>query len=665
MQFKLQSNFLPTGDQPEAIRELTEGLDNNVHAQTLLGVTGSGKTFTIANVIQHAQRPTLILSHNKTLAAQLYEEFKAFFPKNRVEYFVSFYDYFQPETYLPNIDKYIDKDFSINDEIDRYRMSTVSALMSGRRDVIVIATVSAIFGAGNPTRFLSQSIDIHTNGTIERNTLLRKLNNLQYTRNDIDTTHAQYSVCGDNVMIHSPYSDDVVRVSFWGDTIDSIEMIDSSGACIESLHTYKIYPARMYLVDDTNLESAITAIMKDLDAQVAYFKGLGKQVEADRIKQRTMYDIQLLREMGYCKGIENYSRYFDNRKPGTPPSCLIDYFPKDFLMIVDESHAMIPQIRAMGAAENFRKNNLIEYGFRLPSSCDNRPLKFDEFESKVNQVIFVSATPAQYELQQSEGIIVDQVIRPTGLLDPQIEVRPSANQIDDLMNEIQLRIDANERVLVTTLTKRMAEELSEYLSKYGVSTTYMHSDIDTFDRISIINKLRNGDIDVLVGVNLLREGLDIPEVSLVVILDADKEGFLRNEKSLTQIVGRAARNVHGKAIMYADTMTDSMQRTIDETNRRRRKQMEYNTLHNITPRQISKSIEIPLLMRNHKYKEIYKNTAQKTSICISHDYASMKRDECIRLKNEFEREMKRCSQQLNFIEAAMYRDEIIKISTYV
>ena len=667
MKFQLVSDYAPMGDQPEAIAQLVEGVRNGVPAQTLLGVTGSGKTFTMANVIKEINRPTLILSHNKTLAAQLYNEFKGFFPNNAVEYYVSYYDYYQPEAYIPSSDTYIEKDLAINDEIDKLRLAATSALLSGRKDVVVISSVSCIYGMGNPSDFYNNVIEVRVGQKLDRNVFLRKLVSSLYTRNDADLSRGNFRVKGDTVEVSLAYSDHILRITFWDDDIDSIEEIDgTTGVRVANFEDYRIYPANLFMTTKESTERAIAEIEKDLADREEYFREIGKPLEAKRLHERVTYDIEMLRELGHCSGIENYSRYFDGREAGTRPYCLLDFFPDDFLLIIDESHVSVPQIHAMYGGDRARKNNLVEFGFRLPAAFDNRPLKFEEFEKLTPQTIYVSATPADYELDKSEGIIVEQVIRPTGLLDPIIDVRPIANQVDDLMEEIQLRVEREERVLATTLTKRMAEELTDYLQKNGVRCNYIHSDVDTLERIQIMTDLREGLYDVLIGVNLLREGLDLPEVSLVAILDADKEGFLRSHRSLTQTAGRAARNVNGLVIFYADKITESMQRTIDETNRRREKQMRYNKEHGITPTQIKKEISNALAL-DRKNKEsgktvkLYDNDNTQTAIACDPivEYMSIEQ-----LKKSIERtrkQMESAAEKMEFIEAAQYRDEMFKL----
>ena len=669
MEFKLTSKFQPTGDQPEAIRQLTDGVRRGDRAQVLLGVTGSGKTFTMANVIANIGRPTLILSHNKTLAAQLYDEMKGFFPQNAVEYYVSYYDYYQPEAYLPHTDTYIEKDLDINEEIDRMRLSAVSSLLSGRKDVVVVSSVSCIYGMGSPVALEQNIIELRQGQAIDRNVLLRKLVGALYTRNDLALERGNFRVKGDTVDVYMAYNDVVLRITFWDDEIDSIEELDPvTLQRMGRFAEYKLYPANLFTTTQEQTNKAIHDIQDDLMKQVAYFEELGDEIKAQRIKERVEYDMEMIKELGHCSGIENYSRYFDGRRAGERPYCLLDFFPDDFLLIVDESHVSVPQISAMYGGDRARKTNLVEYGFRLPAAFDNRPLTFDEFQTLVKQVIYVSATPADFELAEAEGVVVEQVIRPTGLLDPEIEVRPSENQIDDLLEEIRLRIDRKERVLITTLTKRMAEELSEYLLNHGVQTAYIHSDVATLDRVKILENLRQGQYDVLVGVNLLREGLDLPEVSLVAILDADKEGFLRSHRSLTQTAGRAARNVHGRVIMYADTITQSMQLTIDETNRRRMKQLHYNEQHGITPTQIVKALKQSALSHDERpdIKELKLSSAGAPSALVGNLAADpivehMTRPQIEKLIAETTRRMKEAAKQMDFLQAAQYRDEIIRL----
>ena len=668
MNFELVSDYQPTGDQPEAIAQLTEGVKNGVPAQTLLGVTGSGKTFTIANVIKNINKPTLILSHNKTLAAQLYGEFKNFFPHNAVEYYVSYYDYYQPEAYLPSTDTYIEKDLAINEEIDKLRLAATSALLSGRNDVVVISSVSCIYGMGNPADFYKNVINLKKGLLIDRNVFLRRLVDSLYVRNDIELNRGNFRVKGDTVDIFLAYTDNALRVMFWDDEIDAIEEIDPiSGHKLAEFDEYKIYPANLFMTTKESVLRAIHEIEDDLTKQVAWFEEQGKTFEAKRLYERVTYDMEMLRELGHCSGIENYSRYFDGRAPGTRPYCLLDFFPKDFLMVIDESHVSVPQLRAMYGGDRARKENLITYGFRLPAAMDNRPLKFEEFQEMARQVIYVSATPDDYELEQSEGIVVEQVIRPTGLLDPVIEVRPSMNQVDDLMEEIQQRIEVQERVLVTTLTKRMAEELTEYLLHNGIRCTYIHSDVETLERVKIMDDLRQGIYDVLVGVNLLREGLDLPEVSLVAILDADKEGFLRSHRSLTQTAGRAARNVNGKVIMYADKITDSMKLTIDETNRRRAKQLAYNEAHGITPQQIKRAYNNVLLEKTEnetqtqKQPKAYTDAPEQLYAAADPIVQYMSKEQLQKSINRTRKLMQEAAKKLDFIEAAQYRDELLRL----
>lgn len=664
MKFELVSDYKPMGDQPEAIAQLVDGVRNGTHAQTLLGVTGSGKTFTMANVIKEINRPTLILSHNKTLAAQLYNEFKGFFPNNAVEYYVSYYDYYQPEAYIPSTDTYIEKDLAINDEIDKLRLSATSALLSGRKDVVVISSVSCIYGMGNPSDFYNNVIEVKTGMLLDRNVFLRQLVGSLYVRNDIELSRGNFRVKGDTVEVSLAYSDHVLRITFWDDEIDGIEEIDpATGIRITEFEEYKIYPANLFMTTKESTIRAIAEIEKDLAERADYFKEIGKPFEAKRLYERVTYDIEMLRELGHCSGIENYSRYFDGREPGTRPYCLLDFFPKEFLLIIDESHVSVPQIHAMYGGDRARKSNLVEFGFRLPAAFDNRPLKFEEFTQLTHQVIYVSATPNDYELSESEGVIVEQVIRPTGLLDPVIEVRPCKNQVDDLMEEIQLRSERNERVLVTTLTKRMAEELTAYLQKNGVRCNYIHSDIDTLDRIQIMTDLREGIYDVLIGVNLLREGLDLPEVSLVAVLDADKPGFLRDERSLTQTAGRAARNVNGLVIFYADTITSGMQKTINETNRRRKKQMAYNTANGITPTQIKKQISNVLAQdkRENRKQMLYTTDSTTPAIACDPVVEYMSYEQLEKSIARTKRLMEEAAEKMDFIEAAQYRDEMFRL----
>lgn len=691
-EFDLQSKYSPTGDQPEAIRQLTAGVLEGTPAQVLLGVTGSGKTFTVANVIKNVNKPTLVLSHNKTLAAQLYSEFKGFFPNNAVEYYVSYYDYYQPEAYIASTDTYIEKDLAINEDIDKLRLAATSALLSGRKDVIVVSSVSCIYGMGNPAAFYENVVELKVGRTLSMNALLNSLVSSLYTRNDVAPKAGNFRVKGDTIDVYLAYSDEIIRICFWGDEIDSIEEVDSiSGVRLNTYDEYKIYPANLFLTSKDTQEQAIRLIQNDLVAQVQLFEEMGKTLEAKRLKERVEYDIEMIRELGHCAGIENYSRYFDGRAPGTRPFCLLDFFPKDFLIVIDESHVTIPQIRAMYGGDRSRKEALVNYGFRLPAAMDNRPLKFEEFHEMARQVIYISATPADYELQENEGVVVDQVIRPTGLLDPIIEVRDTDYPVDDLMEEIRRSCEKDERVLVTTLTKRMAEELTEYLLKNGVNTAYIHSDVDTLERVQIMEDLRRGIYDVLVGVNLLREGLDLPEVALVAILDADKEGFLRSARSLTQTAGRAARNVNGRVIMYAKEITQSMQQTIDETNRRRTKQIAYNKAHHLTPRPIIKPIETNDLVALQRERQATKEKgtekmpstkdyaslhAQPASVSYAAESADVygKRsvapssrtaselDESISQKKErLQKAMKKAAAAFDFITAAQIRDELLAL----
>ncbi len=668
MDFQITSQYKPTGDQPEAIRQLTEGVMRGDPAQVLLGVTGSGKTFTMANVIANVGKPTLILSHNKTLAAQLYEEMKGFFPHNAVSYYVSYYDYYQPEAYLPTTDTYIEKDLAINEEIDKLRLQAVTALLSGRKDVVVVSSVSCIYGMGGPVSLEQSIIRVRRGERLDRNEFLRQLVAALYVRNDIDPQRGNFRVKGDTVDVFLPYSDEVIRVTWWDDEIDSIESLDGQTYHrLESMEEYYIYPANLFVTSQEQTNKAIRMIQDDLVKQVAYFQELGDNIKAQRIKERVEYDIEMIKELGHCAGIENYSRYFDGREAGERPYCLLDFFPKDYLLFIDESHVSVPQIRAMYGGDRARKQNLVEYGFRLPAAFDNRPLRFEEFHDMIHQVIYVSATPAEYELNEAEGVVVEQLIRPTGLLDPEIEVRPSENQIDDLLDEILARVRADERVLITTLTKRMAEELTEFLLNHDVKAAYIHSDVATLDRVKIMADLRSGVYDVLVGVNLLREGLDLPEVSLVAILDADKEGFLRSHRSLTQTVGRAARNVHGKVIMYADSITDSMQQTIDETSRRRMIQLKYNEEHHITPRQIVKAITSALptaKQETAKQPKTYEPKAfveQEGAFAADPIIKCMSKEELRKSIENTTQLMKQAAKDLDFLQAAQYRDEIIRL----
>ena len=667
MNYDLVSDYAPTGDQPHAIEQLTEGIDRGDKAQVLLGVTGSGKTFTIANVIKNVNKPTLILSHNKTLAAQLYQEMKGFFPHNAVEYYVSYYDYYQPEAYLPSTDTYIEKDLAINENIDKLRLSAVSALLSGRRDVVVVSSVSCIYGMGGPASMTNSIVSVKRGEVKDRNVFLRQLVDALYIRNDVDLARGSFRVKGDTVDVAIAYSDNILRISWWGDEIDSIEELDSVDLHrLADFDDYQIYPANIFVTSKEQVDGAVRAIQDDLVKQIDFFTQIGDDIKAQRIKERVEYDMEMIKELGHCSGIENYSRYFDGRQPGDKPYCLLDFFPSDYLMVIDESHVTVPQINAMYGGDRARKQNLVEYGFRLPAAFDNRPLRFEEFQEMTNQVIYVSATPADYELMESEGVVGEQIIRPTGLLDPEIEVRPSENQIDDLLDEILTRTNRHERVLITTLTKRMAEELTEYLLNHDVRANYIHSDVATLDRVQIMNDLRAGVYDVLVGVNLLREGLDLPEVSLVAILDADKEGFLRSHRSLTQTAGRAARNVNGKVIMYADHITESMQRTIDETSRRRSIQMKYNEDHNIKPQQIKKEIKQTLSKEKAQTTRptiTYKPYVESEEPAFAADPIIIKMtkeqlEKCIERTTSL---MKEAAEQLDFIQAAQYRDEVIRL----
>jgi excinuclease ABC subunit B len=657
MGFKVVSDFSPMGDQPTAIKQLVEGIDNGESHQTLLGVTGSGKTFTVANVIKEVQKPTLVLSHNKTLAAQLYSEFKQFFPHNAVEYFVSYYDYYQPEAYIPSSGTYIEKDLSINQEIEKLRLSTTSTLLSGRKDIIVVASVSCIYGIGNPDEFNNNVIEIEQNQKISRNKLLNQLVTSLYSRSDIQLERGNFKVQGDTVSVFPAYADIAYKIHFWGDEIEEIESFDPvNNTILEKFEYLRIYPATIFVASKDRIQSAIHQIQDDLMDQVQFLNNTDRKLEAKRLDERVNYDLEMIRELGYCSGIENYSRYFDGRMPGTRPFCLIDYFPKDFLTVIDESHVTLPQIRAMFGGDRSRKENLVEYGFRLPAAMDNRPLKFEEFENINNQFIYVSATPADYELEQSSGVVAEQVIRPTGLLDPKIDVRPSLNQIDDLLEEIKLRVDKDERTLVTTLTKRMAEELTKYLTRFDIRCRYIHSDVDTLERVEILHELREGLFDVLVGVNLLREGLDLPEVSLVAILDADKEGFLRSERSLTQTAGRAARNVNGLVIMYADKITRSMKLTIDETNRRRAKQITYNTEHGLVPTPLNKKKDNALAKSLNPYA-----VKEGMSMAAESETGYLNPKELERAIKNTKKQMENAAQDLDFLEAVKLRDKLTEL----
>lgn len=665
MNFELTSDFVPTGDQPEAIKQLAQGLNNGDRFQTLLGVTGSGKTFTIANVLAKVNRPALVLSHNKTLAAQLYGEFKSFFPNNAVEYFVSYYDYYQPEAYLPVTDTYIEKDLSINEEIEKLRLSATSSLLSGRKDVIVVSSVSCLYGIGNPADFHSNTISIKVGQKIGRNVFLRKLVDSLYSRNEVEFKNGTFRVKGDTVDVFAAYGDFAYRIIFWGDEIETLEKFEPvNGSLMENLEEATIFPANIFVTTRERINSAIRSIQDDLVKQVEYFNNIGKPLEAKRILQRVEYDMEMIKELGYCPGIENYSRYFDGRPPGMRPFCLLDYFPDDYITIIDESHVTLPQVRAMYGGDNSRKQNLVEYGFRLPAAIDNRPLKFDEFESIVGQTIYVSATPADYELAKCEGIVVEQLIRPTGLLDPVIEVRPGLTQVDDLVGEINMRAEKDERILVTTLTKRMAEELVKYLVKLDIRCRYIHSDVDTIERVEIMEDLRNGVFDVLVGVNLLREGLDLPEVSLVAIIDADKEGFLRSARALTQTAGRAARNINGKVIMYAEKITDSMRITIDETNRRREKQLKYNEANGITPQQIIKARKA-ILGKEFGRKgtsKTYYTEPEKANVAADPVVQYMGTEALEKAILKAKKSMEAAAKELDFMEAARYRDEMLELT---